>query len=75
MIAGKDDGEDGARGVVGEGVGFAVDAGEREVRGWRADAEDGMVDVRGLGGGEGGSKKKKKKDTDGFHEASMVLKE
>ena len=66
VIAGEDDGEDGAGGVVGEGVGVAVDAGEREIGSGGADGEDGVVEVSGLRGGEDGSEEKKQ-EADGFH--------
>jgi hypothetical protein len=68
VVAGEDDGEDRAGGVVREGVCFAVDAGKRKIRGREADGEDRVVDESGLGGGEDGSKKEKQ-EADGFHRA------
>jgi hypothetical protein len=72
VIASEDDGEDGARGVVTEGMDFAVHAGQGEVRGEGADGEDRVIDGGGLGSGKRGSEAKKE-NTDGFHGASMEL--
>ena len=59
VVARKNDGEYGIRGVVGEEVRLPVDAGQGEVGGGGADGEDRMIDVHGLGDGEDRSQKEK----------------